>query len=359
MPTIKEYKQFFLRNIQVNSGANPDQESGYPLQYTIIGKGNVYNRLLQGNYPSEGVFRKLLESIPFLLNTEDTATQNSQGLVRIATDGEAIGRVDNSVGTFTNVIAPHQLPDVVLTTDGADTVVGTPVEEGGLKLSKITRLVSGLSWRNFKVEVNRDNSIVINNTSKKIELDGDVLNPGNKYYYGTNASGVKGWYSINTIKFPYKVVDSYADYTGLTNTNGSSVITDMYTYTLPANTIVSPKDSLHINSMLDYTIGGVFYSLYIGALLIKTWNFNDSNAAKCDFTYELTNLGIVSGTNKALITINLRVYNLTSGTEQSFIDSAIVNFDPTINNTIIQRVTNGSANTIINIKKVLTTLKLV
>ena len=38
---------------------------------------------------------------------------------------------------------------------------------------------------------------------KVIGLVNDVLNPGNSYYYGTNAAGIKGWYPIVSDKWEY------------------------------------------------------------------------------------------------------------------------------------------------------------
>lgn len=193
MSIIKEYREFFLRHTLVSSGAKPDKEVGFPLQYIVTGVGNIYNRFLKGDYPSEATTKKLLESITFKLNVEDTATTSEQGLVRTATDTEAEGRTSNGAGVFENVVKPHHLPNIVLLTDGNDAIVGSPVELGGLKLSILRRTISGKFWKNFKVEVNVDKSVVIDGTTKKVQLSGDIASPGNNYFYTTNGSGTKGW----------------------------------------------------------------------------------------------------------------------------------------------------------------------
>jgi len=89
MAIIKEFREFFLRNIKLPTGTKKDQEANAAVTYTAIIDGvskTVYNRFLKHNYPSEDVFKKLFESITFKLNTEDTATTSEQGLVKIATD---------------------------------------------------------------------------------------------------------------------------------------------------------------------------------------------------------------------------------------------------------------------------------
>lgn len=336
MSIIKEYKQFFLRNIQVNSGANPDQESGYPLQYVITGKGSVYNRLLQGNYPSEGVFRKLIESLPFKLNTEDTASLTEQGLVRIATDGESIARLSNSVGTFTNVVKPHQLPDVVLDVDGYDTVVGTPVEEGGLKLSKLTRVIAGLSWRNFKVELNPDKSIVIDGTTKKVQLDGDNVAPGNFYYYGTNSSGVKGFY-------PYKREYTYisSGYIGTTIAPYIGHLAAIGTYlldtvTIAANTIRAAGDELVyeiVGNVVTVAGGGLGVTIQLNGatLYISAVDLNTTTVLiiKCKIIVRNSTNGLfICEVLKPTDTNPIETYSST------------ITYDPTIINTLTTTVNN-------------------
>jgi len=115
---IPEFREFFLRTTQVNSGAKPDKETGFPLQYqTTDCDGNVidvYNRFLKGHVPSEAVFKKLMESIAFKLNPEDTAnsTNVGHGLVRIAIGSQIVGKLDTENG-FTTVVVPSELPRVL------------------------------------------------------------------------------------------------------------------------------------------------------------------------------------------------------------------------------------------------------
>ena len=60
MATTKEFREFFLRHTQVNSGSKPDKETGFPLKY-FVGSQEVFNRFLKDDYPSESVIKKLFE----------------------------------------------------------------------------------------------------------------------------------------------------------------------------------------------------------------------------------------------------------------------------------------------------------
>jgi len=76
MSIISEKREFFLRNIPVNHGSNKDNEIGFPTKHKIkrafVENGtvveryvDVYNRFLEGNVPTESVWKKLLHSIAF------------------------------------------------------------------------------------------------------------------------------------------------------------------------------------------------------------------------------------------------------------------------------------------------------
>ncbi len=202
MPTpVKEYREFFFRHTQVSSGAKADQETGYPLQYSATIAGvikTVYNRFLKNDYPSEGVFKKLYESITFKLNQEDTAKLAEQGLVKIATDANAETRTSPLSTTFTEAVVPHQLPDPIVTIDGAtDTapvVIGT---DNGIKITSYRRTISGLFKRIFRFEVVVQDSVEIEATAKTIRLVNDDPTPGDGYAY-MQTSGSKGWFDIFT-----------------------------------------------------------------------------------------------------------------------------------------------------------------
>lgn len=113
---VKEFREFFLRNIPVTSGLKPDKQSNYPTTYTIStpsgGTVNVYNRFKKGNYPTEEVFAKLFESIAFKLNSEDTRTNVQQGLSMLAS-GRDIPNRTAIKNNFALGVSPANLPEVI------------------------------------------------------------------------------------------------------------------------------------------------------------------------------------------------------------------------------------------------------
>ncbi len=107
-----EYKEFFTRDTQVNSGAKPDIETGFPVQYTInteTGIKTVFNRFLKEHFPNEKVFKKLFKSITFKLNPEDTASTTIQGLAKTASNADVKSNT-TYVDGFTRLTQPYQLP---------------------------------------------------------------------------------------------------------------------------------------------------------------------------------------------------------------------------------------------------------
>lgn len=120
---IIEYREFFIRDIQKNTGGYPDKEVGFPTKETVVDQnGNStqeFNRFLKKHFPSEAVFQKFFESVTFKLNDEDTGTTDQQGLVRIAIGSNVVSRIDaetineNGVNkNYTTVVVPSTLPIV-------------------------------------------------------------------------------------------------------------------------------------------------------------------------------------------------------------------------------------------------------
>ena len=114
LSTIKEFREFFLRNIPVSGGSKPDQEANYPTQYQATDAfGNIrtaYNRFLKSNIPSQDVLSKLFNSIGFKLNPEDTATTSAQGFVKVATDANAKAGINTT--PIISAVQASQLPTI-------------------------------------------------------------------------------------------------------------------------------------------------------------------------------------------------------------------------------------------------------
>lgn len=145
MSVIKEFREFYLRATQVNVGSKADQEVGFPVSYFVNGVSK-FNRFLKGHFPSKDVMTKFLESITFKLNKEDRAQLTQQGLTVIATDANARSRTSNAIDgtTFTAVIVPHQLPEIIATLDvSSDVIIGSATSYKGIKLTAYTRTPVG------------------------------------------------------------------------------------------------------------------------------------------------------------------------------------------------------------------------
>lgn len=264
MAAIKEFSDFFLRDIKVNSGSTPDQEVNYPTDYLVNGVLKK-NRFLKNHVPTEGVFRKLFASIPFKLNIEDTASETEQGLVKTSTDTNAYNRTSAIDAAMREVVQPHQLPEIknqlitaqsitgnintgfptITNVSDADiikfsiggVVTGTGIPTGakiisidyssgeieldqnctattvglaitqavqdtlietfsfkGLTVGSFKRTIGSKFRKMYYAVVAYHHSIVVDLETQRIQLSGDVTSPGNYKHYGTNNSGVKGWY---------------------------------------------------------------------------------------------------------------------------------------------------------------------
>lgn len=70
----------------------------------------------------------------------------------------------------------------------------------GTSITTFIRTIEGRLRRNFRVLVARQNSIIVDKATQRLQLDGDILAPGNYKHYGTDSAGVKGWYGGNYIQ---------------------------------------------------------------------------------------------------------------------------------------------------------------
>lgn len=192
MSAIKEYREFFLRNVQVNTGSKSDQEVGFITSYFVNGI-TKFNRFLKGHFPSQDVMNKFVTSITFKLNQEDTAKLGEQGLSKIAADADAESRTSNIISDYTATVVPHQLPEVIGTIAGTDTVVSTD-QFHGIEITTLKRTISGKFRRIYKLAIALGSGSLAFDGDDLI-LENDEGSPGANKNYGTNASGVRGWYS--------------------------------------------------------------------------------------------------------------------------------------------------------------------
>lgn len=251
MPTIKEFREFFLRNTAVNAGAKRDQETGFPTQYLIDGVLK-YNRFLKGDYPNEDVFKKLFESIPFKLNPEDTATTLIQGLLKLATDADAIASTETWTDNVSRAVTTYQLPVTI-----ADAIPGNVVVT---VTPTVDTLTGGRTRRGYKVKAN----------------------------YTPPAAKVR-------------VIYAGGKHANLTVLNGGNLVEAIELINIPANSLVNNGDKLVIEGML--MTNGLFPTTPIVAVLnvedgaANTYNdgFFDTSTSDWRWEYKIT-ITKISGT---------------------------------------------------------------
>ena len=189
--TIKEYREFFLRAVQVFTGTKKDQELNYPTKYTVSIDGKdtiVGNRLLVGHYPSENTFKKLLESITFKLNPEDSATETQQGLVSLATDAEYNAGTNTDTNGFPLTVKPSQVK-------GSIGLLVTSISNLNISLQAlINKLPRFIYWDK---EIVSSTGLAIE-TIKTILIDNVLTTNGDKYEIDINFN-IKGSTNANML----------------------------------------------------------------------------------------------------------------------------------------------------------------
>lgn len=222
MPT-KEYREFFLRAAKVSSGSKRDQEPGFPTTYIIDGE-TVYNRFLEGHYPSEAVFTKLFESLTFKLNPEDTATDTLQGLAKSSTDADAIAQTYSWTDVMMRFTRPHQLPEVVAGSNITVTPSTYAIPSGGGKTRRRYTIAATIPASASKYLVLYSNAVRVGSAvsmnenlmsytlpANTLTVDGDWIEIDAGFTTGTNANGFME-ISINFGTFAVALVgDTFTD----------------------------------------------------------------------------------------------------------------------------------------------------
>jgi len=203
---IKEVKEWFVRLTSVSTGQLRDRETTFSKQYPVTAGdlAGLYKMFLKEGIPSEDVFKKLFNSLTFVLNPEDTAFEKQQGLVQKATDVKSISRdsrdniqldglgsngisqdteitSDNvkylTTTNFTTAVIPHQLPNIHCLTTDPDGLISSVNNEVGNGISvdaytvALTGLHAGKSRKNFRIKANVDD-VSIQIIDDKLETTG-------------------------------------------------------------------------------------------------------------------------------------------------------------------------------------------
>lgn len=236
MPTIKEFREFFLRAVKTQGGTKPDKEAGYPVEHIINGK-KFYNRFLKGHIPSENTIKKLFESLTFKLNKEDTASLDVQGLAKKTNDQDAINRVSGS--DFTSFIQPHQLPEIILELDPFTDTAGISEYVEGLLVTPVTRVLGGESRLCYLIQLSEFPQVFQNMFSNVLvtpivptiidvlTIEAGTLAVSDSFdiilHVGTDGIGGTGTYKLI-------LGGTNADFVGVDIANGSLGVADDWTF---------------------------------------------------------------------------------------------------------------------------------
>lgn len=152
-------------------------------------------RFSRYNHPTKEVFADLFDSVPFILEKDDTAKINEAGHVRATSDADAIGRTGSFSDGHTRAVLPHQIP--TLTLDGSEILaIGVAVEKSGMKITPIEVTSGGKKRMSYIVEVNPDCSLAVDPVSNKLTLVNDIKTIAPEHeemFYGIRA-GARGFF---------------------------------------------------------------------------------------------------------------------------------------------------------------------
>jgi hypothetical protein len=128
-----------------------------------------------------------------------TLTVNSKGVITGIAGGQTFGTVTSVGLTSTDLVVTGASPIESAGSWDIELDVQAGVTPGAFTLANVTVNSKGLitAAANGAV-VTADSVTGTGQTGTAVQLVGDAATPGNNFFYGTNASGVKGWYATGT-----------------------------------------------------------------------------------------------------------------------------------------------------------------
>jgi len=159
--------------------------------------GTPYSKFSVENIPTEQRYRQLFQSVLFPAEVADTAKLNEAGHVKLAADDPTLLRFDDDADGHRRVVQPHQLPNIYNTERTEHTLLsGTDNIDHGIRVRWLTYDDGTDKRLDFGIRAAVEHSLEINSNGN-IQFLNDQGSPGAYYYYGTNASGVKGYHALN------------------------------------------------------------------------------------------------------------------------------------------------------------------
>lgn len=123
-----------------------------------------------GNKPTQFTYQKLFDSIPFIVDSADTAKTTEAGHTMVATAAEGYARTSSFADSHNRCVTPVMLPDVMIDYTG-NTLQATETKNG-----LIVYTVEGTSTgeKNFALGLNLDSNILEIDTDELSVKDGGI-----------------------------------------------------------------------------------------------------------------------------------------------------------------------------------------
>jgi len=157
-----------------------------------------YDRFRKNNKPTEATYRRLLDSVPFFLETGDTASESQQGLAKLATDANVKLRTSAGASEVQTLVRPHQLPLMQGSGGTEANTIDTPVAEGGVKLTPKADLTT--TRMNFLIELDANNLSVVtfDKDADYVVIEDATDNTTKKALLSTVLAGTNLWKRTGT-----------------------------------------------------------------------------------------------------------------------------------------------------------------
>jgi hypothetical protein len=162
-------------------------------------KGSGYGKFSTQNEPTQNIFKELFDSQAFIAEPADTATKETQGLIKLATDDETIAGSIPS-GEYAKATQSHQLPQLdagpPIVTDPASWESISSLEGWGITIKKVKQYINSVYSRTVYYLQNTleltsvDESITVTTTATGYDLSVKTLqgDPGNDGNDGSTPS---------------------------------------------------------------------------------------------------------------------------------------------------------------------------
>lgn len=184
-------------------------------------------------------------------------------------------------------------------------------------------------------------------TTPAITLSGDVASPGNSYLYGTNGSGVKGWYvqpasgtnpGFNTVQSGTNTAAAMVVSTGSSlATTGSG--------TISATTANALSTARSINGVAFDGTGNITINAVDSTARVPTTTTVNGHALSGNVTVTPTDLSLVIGTNVQAYNANTTTAGNTFNGNSQLVQTTAAGKYPALDGSLITNLSSGVSRT--------------